>query len=272
MPNSGPPLHSTLLVMLRPLVRLCLRSGFGIQEFIESAKIAFVAVAQQQLTRGSKKPNTSRISVATGLHRRDVDRILSRGAEPVEPVNLLSRVLNTWESDKQYRTTAGKTRVLTFEGDENEFYKLVRSVTSDVHPSSILDQMQTVGLVEKTSHGLRLVVGAHDVRKDLARGYHILTQDLEDLSSAVEFNLLEEPDVPQLHARTEFDNIFEDSLPEIQGWLLKEGSLMHQRARALLSEHDADLQAHLRKKAGCRVVLTCFARVENPKMDEDAER
>lgn len=208
--------------------------------------------------------------MATGLHRRDVDRILSRGAEPIEPVNLLSRVLNSWESDEEYRTAAGKTRLLTFEGDNNEFYQLVRSVTSDVHPSSILGQMERVGLVEKTSHGLRLTAGAHDVRKDLARGYHILAQDLEDLSGAVEYNLLMEPEVPQLHARTEFDNIFEDSIPEIQSWLLKEGSAIHQRARALLSEHDGDLQAHVRKKAGCRVVFTCFARIEKPESREEA--
>jgi hypothetical protein len=256
-------LADTLLIMLRPIVRLCLRSGVGIQEFLESAKIVFVSVAKEQLEAEKQKANISRISVATGLHRRDVDRILERRGEPVEPVNLLSRVLTVWETQDSYKTATGKPRVLTCEGDTNEFYALVKSVTSDVHPSSILAQVERVGLAERTSHGLKLIAGAQDVKKDLGRGYHILAQDLEDLSSAVEHNLLKQPELPNLHARTEFDNIFEDSLPYIQEWLLKEGSSLHQRTRALLSEHDADLQAHTRKKAGCRVVLTCFARVDS---------
>lgn len=258
-------LHTSLLVMLRPVARLCLRSGVGIQEFIEAAKLVFISVAREQFERESKKPNKSRISVATGIHRRDVDRLLERGEEPIEPANLISRVMTAWNSKAEFLTAVGKTRVLSCEGEPNEFYDLVRSVTSDVHPSSILNQMEVLGLVERTSHGLRLKRAAHDVRQDLARGYHILSQDLEDLAAAVECNLLTQPTVPNLHARTEFDNVFVDALPEIRQWLLKEGSELHQRARALFSQNDADLQIDPGRKAGAKVIFTCFARIEDGK-------
>ena len=110
LPNA---IHASLLVMLRPVARLCVRSGVGIQEFIEAAKVVFISVAQEQLAQGSKKANKSRISVATGIHRRDVDRLLKRGDEPIEPANLLSRVITAWDTLPEYKTATGKPRVLS---------------------------------------------------------------------------------------------------------------------------------------------------------------
>ena len=247
--------------MLRPVARLCLRSGLSIQDLVEAAKVVFVNVARDEHLKNKEKLNVSRLSVATGLHRRDVARILSEDGGEFEPVNLLSRLVGLWENGEQYKTRAGKPKVLSFEGEGNEFYSMVKQVTKDVHPSSILHQVERLSLVERTAHGLRLLSGSQDVRKDLERGYHVLSQDIEDLSIAVEENILGSRELPNLHARTEFDNLFEDSLPEVREWLLKEGSLFHQRARTFLANHDADLQPHVRKAAGKKVILTCFSRL-----------
>jgi len=254
--------RSLLLVLLRPVARLCLRSGFGIQDLIDSAKTAFILSAQEQLVREGLKVNVSRISVATGIHRRDVDRIISQEPRPFEPDNAVSKVLTAWENQREWMTSAGAPRVLEIDGTPHSFYSLVRSVTSDVHPSSILAQVERLDLVKRTSHGLKLVSPGHQVTHDIGRGYEILAQDVDDLALAVEQNLIEHPAIPNLHARTEFDNIFEESLPSIQKWLLDEGAAFHQRARAKLSEHDADIRPQPGKDAGRKVVLSCFGRVE----------
>lgn len=254
--------RSLLLVMLRPVARLCLRTGFGIQDLIDSAKTAFILAAQEEFVRQGAKVNVSRISVATGIHRRDVDRIISQEPRPFEPDNAVSKVLTAWENQKDWITSAGSPRVLEIDGGSHSFYSLVRSVTSDVHPSSILAQVERLHLVKRTPHGLKLISPGHEVTHDIGRGYEILAQDVDDLAIAVEQNLIEHPAIPNLHARTEFDNVFEESLPSIQKWLLDEGAGFHQRARAKLSEHDSDIRPQPGKEAGCKVIVSCFARVE----------
>jgi hypothetical protein len=117
-------------------------------------------------------------------------------------------------------------------------------------------------MVEHVRGGLRLLAGAQDIRADLGKAYHVLAQDLSDLTAAVEYNILEGSEVPNLHARTEFDNVFQDSIPQIREWILKEGSAFHKKAREYLASFDADLNPHIRKGSGCRVVLTSFGRVE----------
>lgn len=257
-------LQAILLVMLRPLVRLCIRYGFGIQEFLETTKKAFVLGARDELIRTAEKVNTSRISVVTGLHRREVDRLLEGNEKPIQLDTLLSRVLSAWETRAEWKTNSGQPRILAVDREPHDFYELVRSVTKDVHPSSIVSQLERLRLVERTPYGLKLSSAAHDVRGDLTRGYEILAHDMNDIALAVEHNLMIRPEMPNLHARTEFDNIFLDSIPLIQGWFLKAGAEIHQKARTLLSEHDADLRTSPQRPAGCKAIFTCFARFEMP--------
>ncbi len=257
--------HSLLLIMLRPVARLCLRTGFGIQDFLESAKTAFVLTAQEQLVQEGAKVNISRISVATGLHRRDVDRIISHETLPVESDSAVRKVLTAWENQRDWRTASGSPRVLEIDGSPQSFYALVREVTSDVHPSSILSQVERMGVVKRTPHGLKLIAPGHEITRDIGRGYEILARDVDDLSLSVEQNLLLQPRVPNLHARTEFDNVYEESLSSVQDWLLDEGALFHQKARSMLSEHDGDIRPQPGKTAGCKVIVSCFARVERSK-------
>jgi hypothetical protein len=187
---------------------------------------------------------------------------------PAESVNLVSRVVTQWENSEEYLTKGGKPKTLSYEGEASEFSKLVKQVTKDIHFKGVLLQLERLNMVERTSHGLRLSAGAHDVRKDMEKGYHVLSQDLEDLSMAVEANMTLEDDLPNLHARTEFDNIFVDALPEIRQWLLKEGSSFHQRARTFLSQFDRDVNPHIRNEAGQKVVLTSFSRLVEPARDQ----
>jgi hypothetical protein len=259
--------RKTLLVMLRPIVRLCLRYGLGIQDLLEAMKVVLLGVAQEELERAQEKVNVSRLSVVTGLHRRDVTRIMDDIGGPTESVNLVSRVVTQWENSEEYLTKGGKPKTLSYEGEASEFSKLVKQVTKDIHFKGVLLQLERLNMVERTSHGLRLSAGAHDVRKDMEKGYHVLSQDLEDLSMAVEANISLEDDLPNLHARTEFDNIFVDALPEIRQWLLKEGSSFHQRARTFLSQFDRDVNPHIRNEAGQKVVITSFSRVVEPARD-----
>jgi hypothetical protein len=263
-PNQS-AVQRSLQVMLRPIARLCLRHGLAVHELTEALKSALVSVAETEIQNKGEKVNVSRVSVATGIHRKDVARIQETGSDFMEPVNLVSRLVSTWESTPQFCTKGGKPRVLGTEGADSDFAQLVRLVTKDVHPRGVLLQLDRLNMVEHTANGLKLVAGNQNVRHDLGKAYHVLAQDLEDLSLAVEHNIHSSDETPHLHARTEFDNVFVDAIPSIRLWLLKEGSEFHKRAREFLSGFDQDLNPHVRKEAGMRISLTSFVNVEDKK-------
>ena len=84
---------------LVPLARLCLRLGFGYQDFTLVVRRAFVDAGQLELKSRAEAASISRVSVLTGINRNDVARVLrEEDAPPEEGYNMLSRVLAYWQS------------------------------------------------------------------------------------------------------------------------------------------------------------------------------
>lgn len=253
---------SVLRYMLRPLVRFCLRHAKPLQEFVEVLKLVYVEIAIEELSRETRKINVSRLSVVTGVHRHDVERIFREKRPPIrKSAGLLARVTNRWETDSRFCNKAGAPRVLTIEGEDSEFRALVASVSKTLNAGTVLYGLLRAGAAEKTAKGLRLMRKPIYVSKDPAGAYEFLGRNLESLMEAAEENLVRNPDPKNLHIRTEFNNIFLAELPSIRAWLLREGRAFHAKARKFLSKFDGDLNLERTARgdaAGGRVVLGAF--------------
>ena len=261
-------LHECLRILLRPLVRFCLRWSIGIQDWMEASKQVFIDVAREEMEKDGAKVNVSRLSVATGLRRREVIRIYREGEEKEPNFSFVTRVIGQWQHDPDFLTKAGKARVLGVEGEDNEFYELVRTVSSDLHPGTVLFELERIGAVQRTSKGLKLVSDTYSPNHDVREGFTMLARDTEDLMVAAQENLLDLTEYPNLHHTTEYDNVREDALPKISEWIFKEGEKFHTRARKFISQFDLDVSKSKRKSAknssekGVRVSLTSFNRID----------
>src|SRR5262245_18467267 len=94
-----------LRIMVRLLVRFALAGKHTLQEFIEVLKHAYVELAVAEFEKKSKKVNVSRISMMTGLHRQELNRIYK--GLPVgkkEPNNLVGRIVMQWAQDSRFTT------------------------------------------------------------------------------------------------------------------------------------------------------------------------
>jgi hypothetical protein len=178
MPSSkAPEAHVTdqqvllqaVTSVLRPLAELGVAKGLPYASVEESLKRAFVDAAHQaQLSLGLPPHRlVSRITAATGINRREVTRITQLEAEAgaAAGASLASQVFTRWVSDKAWKLR-GKPKVLARQG-AGSFEELARSVTQDVHPRSLLDELirlqlaqwhqadDTVSLLEEafTPHG-----------------------------------------------------------------------------------------------------------------------
>ena len=91
MPDTA--LQTALVELLRPLVRYLIGHGWGYPALCELLKGLYVAEAAT-LDRASGRPTDSRLSLRTGIHRREVKR-LRKEWEGIFPTYLAENPLYT---------------------------------------------------------------------------------------------------------------------------------------------------------------------------------
>ena len=147
-------LQAPLARLLRPLVRLAIRSGLTFPALADLLRELYVNVAEHDFALTSKSQTDSRVSLLTGIHRKEVSRLRGAGA-PVNtvPVSIsrTSRILARWLADRDFSDGAGRPKPLPRTGSDVEpsFDRLVESVTRDVRPRVVLDEWLDRGLVTR---------------------------------------------------------------------------------------------------------------------------
>ncbi|MCB8881553.1 hypothetical protein ACELLULO517_14980 [Acidisoma cellulosilytica] len=135
--------------LLRPLVRLMLRVGITFPVLAERLRMLFVEVAASSIEQ-DKARTDSRLSLATGIHRKEIRRLREAGGgAPVpalrEPssVTLTSALIARWLA-----TPTDDVWLLPRSAASGpSFDALVRSVTTDVRPRAVLDEFLAQGIV-----------------------------------------------------------------------------------------------------------------------------
>lgn len=252
-------------VFFLPIIRFGLRHSLRVQDLIEQVKVGAIKVAQEEIEQRNQEANICRLSAATGLHRRDVRRIFSRGEEKPSSFDLLTRVIGVWQSNRKFLSTNGKPRVLTVEGPRCDFQVLMESIATDLTAGTVLFELERLGAIQRVSKGIKLVYQTLSVRHDSKEGFEMLGDDIEDLILSVEENLLEDNPERNLHAKTVYDNIPQEDLGKVQRWIIAQGASFHRELRQYLSGLDLDLRPNAKKTPGGKVVFATFSRVSRKK-------
>lgn len=254
--------HSSIIEMLmKPIVRYCLRNAISFQDFINSAKVVFVRVAEEEIRKSTQKVNVSRLSVMTGLYRRDVTKIYRENEAPaLQQQSILSRILAQWEQDRQFCSKPGVPKALSVSGEDSEFRKLVYTVSAHVNAGTILFELERLGSVKRVGDQVRLQNVYHRFQGEKAEGFKILADDLELILQAAEENIVQKKAIRNLHLRTTFDNIYASDVPTIRQWFVDQGKLFHKRARDFLSQFDKDMNPRPDDEpAGVKVELGAYS-------------
>lgn len=124
-------------------------------ELAERLKGHCVAAAA---ARAEGKATDSRLSIMTGLQRRDVARLRAFEAKPARPTPL-TRLVSLWRTLPHY-APMGEPAVLERAGEAPSFDHLARLVRQDVHPRTMLDALEAAGTVAVEGERVRLVASA----------------------------------------------------------------------------------------------------------------
>lgn len=160
------PLLSALKVVLRPLARLMIARGITLPAAVAALKEVFVDVAAREFRLDGRPPSDSRISLLTGVHRKDV-RAIRESAHPLSSPRtggLGATVVGRWLGDPAYAGQDGGPRPLPRLGaaETPSFDSLVASVSKDVRPRTVLDELLRLGVVawDQAADEVRLLAEA----------------------------------------------------------------------------------------------------------------
>ncbi|MCB0318702.1 MAG: hypothetical protein KDD56_08085 [Bdellovibrionales bacterium] len=242
-------------------------------DFFDLLKNVFIEVAKEELLSKGESPSASKISAMTGVHRRDISRIETSGQNYDSKPNLLSKIIVQWRHHPNFTTKSGAPRVLNTKGKNSEFAELVESVNGgDINAYAILFEMQRLGIVSHTGKSVKLCWQDYVSRENSFEGLQMLAEDTADLFSAVDENISLSEKTPNLHLKTEFTKIKDDSIDEVKSWLLEEGSRFHQKIKKFLSKYDADLNPKISvENANSRVAFGSFSICENQFLSKGRE-
>jgi len=272
-PSSPPDAADAALTealdrLMRPLAQLCLARGlsFGVVE--EMLKRAFVETARAAQS-GSR--DISRISAATGLTRREVTRITmdvtARAAARPSPA---TQIFTRWMGNRRLHDAQGNPRPLRRQGRSPSFEALAQSVTRDVHPRTLLEELCRLGLAQwdPESDTVQLVRDTFVPSKDLPRLYGFLGSNVGDHMAAAVANVLADAP-PHLEQALFADELSEESAAAVRviamaQWKELLAGLVPQIQSMVDADAKANRPAHRRVRVG---LYTYQAPMDRP--DED---
>ena len=254
-----------LQLLLRPFARFCLRNGVLLPQCIDAIKDALLHAAVEHLTAKGEAITASRLSIMSGVHRKDTSSYLKGSESANDSLAPAVKVLGAWHSKKRYLTPSGKPRTLTIGSEESEFAHLVRDVSTDVHPYTILKELERLKLIEINSIGAKPLKSSFISAMNDESTARIISRDINDLLFCTEENINANARKPHHHTTTEYDNIPSEYINELQEWIIKEGAQFHQKVRDRVSVLDRDLNedSHIQKSKGrIRFSFCSFGRTE----------
>jgi hypothetical protein len=221
-------LHNALMAaarkLLRPLVRILLRSEVSCGIFIEQVKRVYVEVGRSEFAVSGRKPSISRTAVLTGLTRKEVSRLWKAPVDAAEPAvdqyNRAARVISGWVRDDRYRDSAGRPASLPFHSagstlhstsnstSDASFSELVAQHSGDMPPRAVLDELIRVGAVEELDDGsLNLIERAYVPAKGEEEKLGILGADVAELLTTIDHNLTCVPGDAFVQRKVSYDNL-----------------------------------------------------------------
>lgn len=160
IPNSRLATDDVLVALLLPISRLMLASGVGIDQLVSVAKQAYVEAAMSELFPAGSRVNISRLSVTTGLTRKEVSLLVDRITGGKDHLihkakeQRAIRVLRGWGIDPRFRDERGQPAKLPLRGSKKTFTLLVKLYGGDVTPISVLRELERMNAVAITQDGL----------------------------------------------------------------------------------------------------------------------
>jgi hypothetical protein len=239
----------TFRSVLRPLVRILLRAGVRIDEFIELLRGIYVEITIYDAMEAGKKITTGRISILTGVARRDVERLVASDdwlqvPRPTD-VAALAAVLHRWHTDSTFLGPYGVPLELPIAGHAGRsFTELVNGSPIKIDPGSAFEQLLAAKMIVKSGDThvkvlSRTYVSPEPMSAEMLERFGLA---MRNLASTLNYNLTPEQETKRIERSVWPDDGLPNELIEEYDVFVRE------RAQQLISDVDDWLAAAARRQ------------------------
>ncbi len=219
-PNTAPDTTALLQAcraLLTPLAELAIAKGLHHTDLDELLRAAFIDAALAAHPDVPATRAVSRVSAATGLNRREVSRLMQTrpAAEPKR--SPATQVFTRWVSDPALLSGDTFLASLPRQGPSPSFESLAQSVTKDVHPRSLLEELCRLGLtrVDEATDRVELLRDRFAPAGDEPRMLGFLASNVGDHLRAATANVLADAP-PHLEQALFADELSRSSVHHLQ--------------------------------------------------------
>ena len=229
--------------VLRPLVRILLRYGISAGALEQVVRKVYVDVAHEEFGIDGKAQTLARVSVLTGLNRKEVARL--RKLPPMDESDgewwtRAGRVLARWFVDEQYLDRKGDPLDLPFAGPSPSFTDLVKKHSGDMYPRAIADELLRLGAVEEVDGRMRMTRRGYVPTDDPALIIDILGLDTAQFMETVDHNILAGADEKLMQVKVVTETLPIDQVPRFLQQSRREGQRLIEDLADWLERHEDD--------------------------------
>ncbi|MEO7386398.1 MAG: DUF6502 family protein [Gammaproteobacteria bacterium] len=234
--------------LLRPIASLLLKCGMTWREFAEVSKLIFVSVASEDYGLNGRPTNVSRVSILTGVSRKEVSRVRALLAQESAPLpnktTDATRLLSGWHQDPEFLTATGQPRELPTDGPGPSFATLWQRYGGDVPVTSMRKELERAGAITTMPDGTLRA----EHRYFMPRGFDpqwILNAGsmLRDLGASITHNLDAGTMVPsrarRFVGRAASNSVDVVAVPEFEALVEQAGQEFLEKIDNWLTEHEA---------------------------------
>ncbi len=242
--------------VLKPLIRLALAQGVNYPMLLETLKTVFVQVAEEDFKLAQREQTDSRISLLTGLHRKDVHRLRDQPENTPNQSSLAtlgSQLVGLWISDADFIDDDGKPKALprlASVGGKVSFERLVARVSKDIRARPVLDEWLRLGIVHIDANDcVYLNTEAFVPNIGFEEKLYFFQQNIHDHVAATAHNLMN-ISPPMLERCVYYDELTPAAINELNTLAQEQGMIalkaVNKRAIELKSESQNPIEADQR--------------------------
>jgi hypothetical protein len=263
--------------LLRPLVRLLIARSLPFPFAASLLRGVYIDVAVKEFPVAGKPQSDSRITLLTGVHRKDVKRLRAqrrRALHPPRAASLGSQLIARWMALPEFLDATGAPRLLPRVSSVDEphsFESLVRSINTDIRPRVVLDEWLRLGIAHVDEQGrVCLNTQAFIPAEGSDEMTYFFGRNLHDHVAAAVHNMLGEAE-PFFDRSVNYNNLTAAAVAEL-------GELARRRGMEILQELNARALRLQQQSAGrpeatnrFNFGLYLFSERQTPQDDDDPE-
>lgn len=192
IPQDAETTLESIFPMMQHIARWLIHSGVGYTDFVAALKPIFYQQALVELERIQQNKTDSAVSLLSGLHRKDVSAFRLQANQTVTEapnfaISVPARVIARW-------IALDLPHQIPISGEENSFEALVKHISTEKHPRSILFELQRLGVVEQTGQHVILQQNSFTPDNQMQESKALFSANLSDhLAAGVDNFISEKP-------------------------------------------------------------------------------